>query len=180
MEKVKLTREQAEAFKGFKAGNFKLIDFIESREYWSNAFEPLKDIAVDKFARMLYEPDSYEVDEEYKVGGWVVDVATGKVHEVAEIKGKAIITPTGLKIGFSWLRHATSEEIKAEQERRVWAKIGREVGEFRVGDIRVLKGTVSGFVRTNCVRNARDEYQDGQLKGFYPAESFISFGGGEE
>lgn len=76
---------------------------------------------------------------------------------------------------------ATSEEIKAEQERRVWAGIGREVGEFRGGDRYVYHNGVTAVVGVKNHRmTAKAAYESGQLKGFYPAESFIEFGGGEE
>ncbi|MET3657875.1 hypothetical protein [Sporosarcina psychrophila] len=158
-EKVKLTREQADA-----------IDTMA---------RATKGMLVVDLLRAIQE--GYDVEPEYKVGDWIVrlngttflnDKAVVRVDKVSDIH---LFYDHDIGIDKIRIRHATPEEIKVEQERRVWAKIGREVGEFRKGDVRITKGTVSGFVRTNCEKNAKDEYENGELKGFYPAESFISF-----
>lgn len=185
MEKIKLTVEQAGALKMWKEGSINLNTFIKVKTAKASMFhyEPLRDFSFDEFARLLYEPDSSEVEETCKVGDWVFVEGDNwkKLREILNIKrGFATIeTYEGLKntdIPTSALRHATLEEIKAEQERRVWAKIGREVGQFMCGDTarHVNDGSVSGLGFLN------DCYKNGTLKGFYPAESFIPFGGGEE
>src|SRR5699024_7830001 len=83
----------------------------------------------------------YEVESEFKVGDWVVDVYEG----ITRIDSKE---KEGLWIGegtLTWvnydgecyerLRHATPEEITKEKQRRWWAKHGREVKELKKGDV---------------------------------------------
>jgi len=38
-------------------------------------------------------------------------------------------------VGEGKIRHATPEEITGEKQRRFWSKLGREVNEYKVGDI---------------------------------------------
>lgn len=73
-----------------------------------------------------------------------------------------------------FIRHATPEEIKVEQERLLWKSINREVGEFRSKDIRINENGEPIIV--NDTKHARMLFEKGKVKGFYPAESFISFG----
>lgn len=126
----------------------------------------------------------YEVELEYKTGDWVRYWKTDSIPAIGEI--------THIDHNFNWAkfnncivarrienitRHATPEEIKAEKERRVWVKIGRQVGEFRDGDMRISKENVP--TKTKVPDFATGEYFSGELKGFYPAESFVSFEEGE-
>lgn len=181
-EKVKLTREQAEALELYKANTGKDLGwvqyFVEYRHCFNYEYLPLKGFTFDEFARVLYLPDSYEVEEEYKVGDWVVNTANSRIAKVEKDAPDRVWVDDEKARYFmkSALRHATPEEIKAEKERRVWKKIGREVGEFRDGDIAFTnKGSIWQSAQFN-----KESYKHGELKGFYPAESFISFGGGEE
>ncbi|BAQ11342.1 hypothetical protein OXB_2871 [Bacillus sp. OxB-1] len=127
----------------------------------------------------------YEVEEKFKAGDWVVvedcpcERIVGKVQRIKDISKYSTCTRFEYEDWWSdehktKLRHATPEEIKAEQERRVWAKIGREPGEFREGDIGILLGRESSY---SLWKNLKNLYEEGELKGFHPAESFIEFGG---
>src|SRR5699024_3825332 len=93
----------------------------------------------------------YEVEETFKVGDWVVKgyegnrgEVIGKVEGITEstygieelhgiwsnfLKHKTIIANDGD------IRHATPEEIADEKQRRWWSKHGREVYEFKSGDL---------------------------------------------
>ncbi|QJI52382.1 hypothetical protein [Psychrobacillus phage Perkons] len=181
-EKVKITHEQLKALEEFKKYSNSLQYFINNRKDWNNVYAPLKDFAVDEFARLLYEPNSYEVEETFKVGDKVVDLnGTYKgVHTVICIVGQRfvrVLDISNLEFAIKNLRHATKDEIKAEKERQLWNSIGREVGEFKDGDIHILKNGYS--VQISNVDHAREKYTNGYLKGFYPIESFVSFEGGE-
>ncbi|ARK23591.1 hypothetical protein SporoP37_02045 [Sporosarcina sp. P37] len=139
---------------------------------------------------------NYEVEPEYNAGDWVVwhgDVVKIKYPQTTERKddGRCYFTiirsddSTYTNILRSNIRHATPEEIKAEQERRQWAEIGREPGEFRDGDV-VLTAFDSISDQVNLIKKctnlliAKQEYKSKIIKGFYPAESFIEFGGADE
>lgn len=153
-EKVKLTKEQAEALKVFNefnnGNNYKLEYFFAHRNDFTDIYKPLKEIEIDKMARLLYQPNSYEIEEEYKVGDWVARTTNGEdsravfkegrvfqiVNEVPE--DRVFAGHLNCNEGFchnpKHIRHATPEEIKAEQERRVWA-------EVQSGDVLIGKAT---------------------------------------
>lgn len=126
----------------------------------------------------------YEVEETFEVGDWVLITEecghknrAYKIHHFTE--GLAnLVYEDGSKSYWplSYFRHATPEEIKGEQERRAWKSIGREVGEFRDGDVGIDS---IGFVRRK-VMSINEIYKVGDLDGFYPAESFIGFGSADE
>src|SRR5699024_5409243 len=121
MEKVKLTRDQRQTVKNFmNNGNI------------------LK-LTVNELDKVI--DGEYEVESEFKVGDWVLDVYEG----ITRIDSKE---KEGLWIGegtLTWvnydgecyerLRHATPEEIAEEKQRRWWAKHGREVWELRENDL---------------------------------------------
>lgn len=154
-------------------------------------FVPIK-FNLEVIARWMVEGDGknddkllnalvngYEVEPAYKVGDWIVrldgttfmnEKAVVQVDKVSDIH---LFYARDIGIDKIRIRHATPEEIKAEKERRFWAKIGRKVGEFRIGDIRILDDGNS--VRITDVDYARAKYIQGSLKGFFPVETFISF-----
>lgn len=188
-EKVKLTREQAEAIKELKKRKFDDDVIVHNTVFYQvtererdTLYTALKDIHLDSLIRALYI--GYEIEEEYKVGDWVVITeehnSKGKVLQIKIVESAILNLDYGNGFQSWWpvssLRHATPEEIKTEQERRVWAKIGREVGEFRDGDLSIGK---DGF-EYKTIQGMNAAYKESDLKGFYPAESFIEFGGGEE
>lgn len=168
MEKVKVTREQAEA-----------VDALR---------EIAKEMLVVDLLRAIKE--GYEVEPEYKPGDWIVriksnmsgDLPEGLVFKVTETAcTKTVRGDNGRRHIKDNIRHATPGEIKAEQERRVWAKIGRRPREFRLGDAyENNKGIIYTFDKPGRINAIEDMYDRGSLKGIYPAESFISFGGWEE
>lgn len=183
-EKVKITQEQADAFKKLKEGqredfekNFK--NDPDSIIYWAI---PLVDLSADEFMSALY--DGYEVEPSLKVGDW----AKSEGHDSGEIfYGKITRIDEGrdgLRAWAMWndarsegflfvdeLEVMTPEEIKREKERRVWAKIGREVGEFKDGDVALER--FGGVF--HAVEEMEAAYQMGGLVGFYPDGSYITF-----
>lgn len=191
-EKVKLTREQAEAVDNWLSaatamdGISALLDAHADMERWVGVFAPMNDLSQADMARALLI--GYEIEKEYKIGDWVV-WETEHERRVLQIDRISKLT-TGEKVfgdeGF-WLecikRHATPEEIKAEQERRVWKKIGREVGEFQFQDIVTFLDNenyiVTDYTNTSAgvvsKKRAYEAYKSGSLNGFFPRESFISF-----
>lgn len=149
MEKVKLTQEQANAVDS-AAANYTFEESMENRLAGWNAptRRCLNKLSVEELATALLV--GYEVEPIFEVGDWVViedsknPTLTGKTLMITYLGKTGIetrITYDVSSINGNWtierntkLRHATPEEIKAEKERRVWSKIGREVGDFRLGD----------------------------------------------
>lgn len=191
-EKVKLTREQAEAIEFalnterlayYKNPDALLGSHILSKNF-NDELKELRRISNVDLAKALYI--GYEVEPEYKVGDWVRQCVgdgfrVGQIERIYEngrflVDFRAYEAPyEKYKESFSpdEIDYASSEEIKAEQERRVWAKIGREVGEFQEGDL--ADHNTGEFIKnTSWMKTC---YEAGVLKGFYPAESFIEFGG---
>lgn len=192
MEKVKVTREVAEAIEWLKERKFTAEDVIVTHATRPNNWILEQNKALNGML-LLNLIDAYrfgyEVVETLKVGDWAKfkDYQNNNPHcgKIEEIIGeKAYAHWNGKKKkGFIHLKDLelmTLEEIKAEQERRAWARIGREVGEFKVGDAYINKsGIVHEFDVLERLPVIEKMYEYGKLRGFYPAESFIEFGGGE-
>lgn len=194
MEKVKLTREVSEALKLAVADYGSDMVMNEHYNYnWKGKLHPLNHLPQSTLSRALLI--GYEVEEEYKSGDWVAcEYEDGTwIAQIERIEGVKVFAKWELR-SLDWnriedIRHATPEEIKAEQERRVWKKIGREVNEIRPGDCIASNGNYyKVFDNIGCQKYnnhispgfAVDLIEGGASHGFYPAESFISFGGGEE
>src|SRR5699024_4875730 len=147
MEKVKVTREIADAIK-FGIKHHSKDDIVRAHtnvKGWRLVCElkPLRHMPLDRLIKALYI--GYEVEETFKVGDWVVDVYEG----ITRIDSKE---KEGLWIGegtLTWvnydgecyerLRHATPEEIAKEKQRRWWAKHGRDVWELSLYDSVITK-----------------------------------------
>lgn len=183
--KIKLTQEQADAIEGVlkHCSKERLLNdhsaMKEARGGWSTRKSAvLNDLSVADMARSLYI--GYEIEPKYKAGDWVVfeSKVNGPficvIEKVYELSVDTdYLGSNGYKQNFGkeLVRHATPEEIHTEKERRWWAEIGREVGEFKDGDVGIVRnGGRSG--NPNALKNA---YEHGDLVGFYPVESFISF-----
>lgn len=188
--KVKIPFEIADAINYLKSESYSKSDIIRTalRANWCNEpdendvnIEILNGMDAEKLVLAVH--GHCEVEPKYKVGDWVAfekvigEAFVGKIEGFEEggFLRTDIYGETEVKQWFvaSGLRHATPEEIKAEKERRVWKKIGREVGEFRDGDIGITNGGAESKI--NHPNNIKLIYKDGCLKGFYPAESFVSF-----
>lgn len=175
MEKVKLTEWQKDAIEDLEQEYLKgniVRQHVLGR--WGDAYNSLNKLNLDEIVRALYV--GYEVELPIKVGDWIFNCKTGEISKVIRIDSDYAEVEEQRVFMFDYSRHATPEEIKAEQERRVWSEIGREVGEFRDGDAAVAD---EGNVLRNP-DNIQKHYACGKLTGFYPAESFISFGGESE
>lgn len=189
MEKVKLTQEQANGIESMRemwSDESLIRTHSDSPNMWAgpNA-ENLNGMPLLTLVDALRI--GYEVEPKYKAGDWVskengeaFKYSTGGfAKEVKAVhKNNVELVDAEGTFGFDFLRRATPEEIKAEQERRVWSGIGREVGEFRVGDGYLYD--TNALYNIDCeqrIRVVREAYDGDKLVGFYPAESFISFGG---
>ena len=73
-----------------------------------------------------------------------------------------------LYLGYE-IEQPTKEEI-------FWAELGREVGEMKIGDAYThLDGRVFTVDKPLRIDTVSRMYKEGQLVGFYPAESFKRF-----
>lgn len=138
MEKVKLTREQANAIEyalqevdEYKGNLDRLLRHASMNNVnFRNELHLLDTIDIVTLAKALYI--GYEVEPEFKVGDWVVNISNGYIKLIENEREANFLNNDYIKR--HELRHATSEEIAEEKERRWWAKHGREVWELKVGD----------------------------------------------
>src|SRR5690625_4443052 len=140
-EKVKVTREQAEAIemvrgdtnKGLTTGNI----ITQLRKQWMfNPYNTLNELTTEQF--LVATLGDYEVEESFEVGDWVVTKVTnhiGKITGFSNIPNYYDIEG----IQTDNIRHATPEEIAEEKERRWWKKHGRDVLYLKKVDL--LKNT---------------------------------------
>lgn len=133
-EKVKVTREQAEAIEEIKD-----IDYaINIHSFNKRPDSPLADMKTSELARALFV--GYEVEPEFKENDWVyVEVPKEELPNVYQI-----MRVDNYSVNLDRLygnhkkneiRHATPQEIAAEKERRFWKKHGRDVWELKNGDL---------------------------------------------
>jgi len=193
--KIQITEEQAEAlesFKNFVYGGGYIEHFVTVRDNWVDKYKPLKDFTVDEFARLMYEPNGFEVIEDepkhvYKVGDYVFfpeDTVYKLIKELEPYKGiqrfKDETIENGKKAQGSLtvnnVRPATQEEINSYKEAEYWASFGREVAEFKAGD---------GFIDSNgrsfqigefiSIEKAKDWYEDKDFLGLFPSEHYKKY-----
>ncbi|MEK3995660.1 hypothetical protein MKY29_12965 [Psychrobacillus sp. FSL K6-2365] len=201
-EKVKLTQEQAEAIEYLKKGKFSDESIIGAHARNPNGWILEANVNLNRMP-LLKLVDAlrigYEVEQQFKVGNWVVrktnqederlPFRTGRVFKIKGFINGHYLDNEEFRHDSEALRYATSEEIKAEIERQLWKSIGREVGELKENDLviyenkyfRLFKNMgceIYGFHMDPVY--ASKLYGNGNLKGFYPAESFISFESVEE
>lgn len=191
ISKITLTKEQAAAIELFlehhKGDKAFLLNLHAQGNQWTGKIYPaMNGLDQSDMARALLI--GYDVELGYKAGDYVVrkDGETfstrSRVAKVAKLfSDNAILIVDGGTVPFANIRHATPEEIKAEKERQLWASLGREVGEFKVGDVYLNEFDVPVHIPTlERLELFKKEIHERRLKGFFPAESFISFEDGEE
>ena len=185
MEKVKLTQKQADAIERLVKDKGRVLKHHMTKDAWiCSPLEALSDLSFDELAKALYI--GYEVEEEFKVGDWVAPMEHDSKLPDGMIATQIVKIANNLFVYWNDInnrtigrfRYATPEEIKAEQERRVWAGIGREVKGWKWGDVLILDvGTEFQVLSDRCEAYANAYYDSGQVKKIYPVESCISFGG---
>jgi hypothetical protein len=153
VEKVKVTREQADAIDFAINGPSDLLYHNNPDELLSGCakdwefggqLEALNSMSIVTIAKALYI--GYEV-EEFEVGDWVVVSAelnrdfkqTKKITKIKESYAaghNVCYELSGKGVYFNnEIRYATPEEIVLEKIRRSWKEVGREINDYRVGDI---------------------------------------------
>ena len=165
MEKVKVTREQADAVERLRGHHRSEMEKFKKEPYiFADWLKPLHELSVDEIDRACYE--GYEIKPEFKIGDWVyvdwinksAEKHVFKVTKLLEGKYVAIDADYVNKIPpLNIVRHATPEEIATEKTRRWWAKHDREVWELKREDVFVsdtkqaytVKEVSDGRVRTH-------------------------------
>lgn len=126
MEKIILTKKQANVIENFKDG----FDNI------------MNGLTYDDFIKAV--KDGYEVEPEFKVGDWVVHKNGNPFNtylkplavKITSVKKDNVYYAEDCNVTYSErIRHATPSEIAKEKERRFFAKHGRESWELRHNDI---------------------------------------------
>lgn len=185
MGKVVLTQEQVDAIEIFKNNPRDNLYNIAKRKInvdpFQYEYEPFNDMTLDDIAKATYT--GYEIEQpKFEVGGWAIRIndldsynehySGKKPFKINEVKEYIARDENGCGHNFKNIRHATKEEM-------LWAELGREVGEFRKGDIVPSMFSKSNLYKLNSLQDdvldAKMDYKAGRLKGFYPAESFKSF-----
>ncbi|WP_342512828.1 hypothetical protein MKY34_19825 [Sporosarcina sp. FSL K6-1522] len=191
--KVKISQSQADAIEVYLLENDndreEFINWFGINRKYRNSlndnYKPLADLMYSDLARALLI--GYEVEPEYKGGDWIAfekvpgsgKVLVGVIEKVGiRSVDTDYLADNGYKQNFSMdrIRHATPEEIKAEKERRVWKSIGREVGQFKVGDAyRTTDGDWGAVISEQSKVMVERYYSSRKIAGLLPAESYVDF-----
>lgn len=181
-EKIKVPRKVAEAIECFlrenpDGGVDHLLNFAHGVNGWAvPEYAAMNMLTPAEMARALL----LGYDVAYEVGEWIFDTVTNRAHKIIEVRIHSVITEGG-SIGNSYIRSATSEEIKKESEYIAWKKAGRAVEQMEIGDAyERIDGRIYTIDKPDRIGWVLDDYKNGKLKGFYPAESFISFQDGDD
>lgn len=179
MEKVKVTKEQAEAIEKYANSNKKELCIENWVKGHFHTNKVLSELSLEELAKALYI--GYEVEPEFKVGDWVYNEKAGTVARVGErYDGGEWVWVDDEEFTFYSVndtRHATPEEIEKEKERRWWAEHGRDVWELKTKDMLVHRETGSlfevfmvtdGYVRLNGVPSRTFE----EVKNYYKVAFF--------
>lgn len=181
MKTILLTPKQHAALELYQSNGHTLEQFVvHGKKGFHGDYEPLKGLRIDVMARLLYQPDSYVVEESYAVGDRVKYPRDyGYVYGIYERRNENVIyaywggSDRTTYVSAKIVERMTPEDIKDEQEGKVWKSIGRTVGEIKPGDI----GTDTLGRRYTNVHELQTLHKNGDLFRLYPAESFIEFGG---
>lgn len=186
--KIILTNEQAKDVEDYRLNYGETLGaFIQSSYAWKST---LANMSTDDFAKALYV--GYEIEKpKVKVGEWATNTVCNQTFLVYAVTDKQVIRQedahhwdSGLLTQIRWypqesMRQATEEEI-------LWTKLGREVKEFHEGDVLLYTSRQDACVYVKngessvtddwiSIEEAKQWYEDGDFRGFYPAESYIKF-----
>lgn len=188
--KIILTSAQEKALQlVMKAWNGSIDHTIESHSknsadiQWKGDKAPLNDLSTAQVSRALLL--GYDVVDVIQVGDFVRSKQSKNIYKVNSIDSnsyaylKGILCQPGKTftgaLRLHELEFVEPHEVKFEKEKQMWAKIGREVGEFRKGDHGMHNGEHSVNTMITNIDALKSYYYDGKLKGFYPVESFVDF-----
>ena len=159
-EKARLTQEQADAIEEYKrcqrSNHYQ--ESVNKQRYNLYLAKCLLDLTSSEFMDALYI--GYEVEPVFEIGQWVKSTEGKGIGKIIKIDDCNYYTDFGLASSKRdmTIRHATPEEIAEEKERRWWASQGREILEFREGD--VVKRNGRNVYIVNCPEATRDIAKD--------------------
>lgn len=140
-EKVKLTQEQADELE-LQKKELQKKDIVirrvltaDNNGYFNTTFHS---ISVDKLIKALYI--GYEVDPKYNAGDWLKNTTNQQVFKLDDGAAKIL---NEFPERYNYIRHATAEEIAEEKKCIWWGMFGREVYEFKKGDLIKCEGITS-------------------------------------
>lgn len=161
MEKIQVTQKQADWLERYELTQEQIDHYINTQLHRKRPDSPIVDWDAGKLARSLYV--GYEVIPEFFEGDWVV-TKSGYVGQIEFI----CVEEDWANIGYSKdtkqrgvclaktfnldeiERYATPEEIQQAKKRWFWEKLGREVDEYKPGDLVVTDNFEYGFIATSC------------------------------
>jgi hypothetical protein len=121
----------------------------------------------------------YEIEKpKVKVGEWATNTGCNHTFKVYAVTDRQVVRKEDAEFwdiasmtSIRW--YPIENTIPATKEEVFWAEMGREVGEFKEGDVRLINDYSSVYTTATVV--AKNEYDNGELTGFYPVESFKRF-----
>lgn len=179
--KAEVSLKEAEALDDFtschrgKSPEQTIAYYVEHSNMWASEWKPLREMGAERFVRAIL--NGYKLAEPtFNVGfDKVVYIGDGLGFKgVGEVIGKGTFTYR-IKVEGEYhgaypknLRLATEEEL-------MWDAMGREVGEFRLGDRYMFGGELHLVFTERTLDVAVDRYAKGRVKGVYPRGTYVDF-----
>ncbi len=130
-EKVKVTQEQQHLIDQWMDNKVGLVNIFVDRNAHKGSI--LYSFTLDQLIKSLYV--GYEVEPEFEVGDFITHKLTGDIGKVTKISANAVHADNTMGGAISGFRHSTESEIAQEIERIFWSKHGRDLKEYRIGDV---------------------------------------------
>src|SRR5699024_10052949 len=156
-EKVKLTKEQAEAIEYIRENSIDANMNLQINGGWDDKRSVLGSLSLDEFIRALYI--GYEVEETFEVGDTVV-LNSGKVVEILEHGWGPNAVVVGWIINRSMYKDMIDKMIinrHATKQEKWWAKHGRKPLELKIND--VLLRSDEAYVSVFHVDESQEQYR---------------------
>lgn len=183
MSKIKITSKQEKFLNKLSdegRSNDDILKMHASKNLWENDLDQLSMIEL---ATALI--NGYDI-RDYKEDDYVVFESHGdvKVGCITHVKNRITVRSNG----YVELVHHSDIKRLATEEEALWAKLGREVNEWRSGDVIILTGGHPYLIKGNkrgeilyenlnymkTINEAKDYYIKGEIESFYTSETSVS------
>ena len=146
--------------------------------------DALNKITLELLIHLLYTDDFKIIDYEFKEGDWVkftdeddqayigqIETEWDKLYQMRYLNEDRKFVTIKLPKEETRLDLPTPNEIAFENERYYWNAMGRNVAQFKVGDVYVLMNNFICYVEDEAkIVHALNDYDEKKIVGIFPVE----------